>query len=138
MNICVLFQYQIFETNINTFFRNQYFPTYTKIFPKPIPILFSIPKEIRNRYQYFYRYQKISKPIPIRLSKPKFFKTDTDTFFRYQKNRNRYQYFYRYQNFSKPIPILSKNIEKFLNRYRYFYRYQKILKLIPSKNIEKF
>ena len=48
-----------------------------KIWAKPNPILFSIPiffktdfdtfidtKNFRNRYQYFFRYQKFLKPIP--------------------------------------------------------------------------
>ena len=36
-------------------------------------------KNLRNRYQYFFRYQFFSKPIPILFSIPKKFKTDTDT-----------------------------------------------------------
>ena len=74
-----------------------------QIFSKPIPIIFSIQKNLQkmtryffytnffrnqyffhtkifqNRYQYFFRYQNFSKPIPILFSIPNFFETDTDT-----------------------------------------------------------
>ena len=55
--------------------------------------IFLIPIFFRNRYRYFFRYQKISKPIPILFPIPKKIETDTDTF----SDTN---------FFSKPIPIL--------------------------------
>ena len=79
-----------FDTESDTFFDTN--------FSIPIPILFSIPKFyetdtntffdtkfFRNRYRYFFRYQKKSKPIPILLSIPKFFETDTDTIKKHRK-----------------------------------------------------
>ena len=78
--------------------------------------IFLIPIFFRNRYRYFFRYQKISKPIPILFPIPKKIETDTDTF----SDNN---------IFSKPIPILFsipkisetdtdtiKKMEKFRNR----------------------
>ena len=82
-------------------FRNRYFYWY-QFFPKPIPILISIPKKFRNRYRYFFRYQIFSKPIPILFPIPNFFETDTDTFFDTKNFRNRYRYHQKNGKVSKP------------------------------------
>ena len=87
------------ETESETFFRYQFFSI-------PNPILFSIPIFFRNRYRYFYRYQKISIPIlfwyqnflkPILILFPRpiffrnqfFFETDTNTIKNMEKFQNR-------------------------------------------------
>jgi len=66
--------------------------TRPKIWTKPNPDTFFDTKILRNRYQYFFRYQNFSKPIPILFSIPIFFETDTDTFFETKNFRNRYRY----------------------------------------------
>merc|ERR1712024_288462 len=80
--------------------------------------LLSIPKifETDTTKKHFFEFHIFSKPIPILFSIPKNFETDTDTFSDTKKNRNRYRYFFRYQKFPKPIPIPSKKMEKFRNR----------------------
>ena len=77
--------------------------TKPKIWTKPNPKLFSdtnffryriryfCDTILRNRYQYFFRYQNFSKPIPILFSKPIFSETDTNTnyntiFFQYRSS----------------------------------------------------
>ena len=64
---------KFFETNIKFFETDTFFDT----------------KNFRNRYRYFFRYQIFPKPIPILFSIPKFSETDTDTIKKIKKFRNR-------------------------------------------------
>ena len=72
--------------------RSQQWVTKPKIWTKPK--LFSDTKIFRYRIRYFFRYQNFPKPIPILFSIPKIFETDTDTFFETYFFRNRYRYFF--------------------------------------------
>ena len=86
MNICVLFQYEIFRNRYRYFFWDQNFSKpmpilffNTKIFWNRYRYFFSDTKIFWNRYRYFFWYQKFLKPIPILFSILNFFETDTDT-----------------------------------------------------------
>ena len=58
--------------------RNRNFFPIPKFFDTESDTFFDT-KIFRNRYRYFFRYQKFSKPIPILFSKPIFSETDTNT-----------------------------------------------------------
>ena len=63
---------KFFETD--TFLIPKILETNTKFFETDT---FFDTKNVRNRYRYFFRYQIFPKPIPILFSIPKFSETDT-------------------------------------------------------------
>ena len=74
----LFFETKIFETETETFFRDQ-------IFSRPIPRLFFETKCFRDRYRDFFSRPNVFETDTETFLRPNFFETDTETFAKVKK-----------------------------------------------------